>query len=67
MHTLDTAQGGYPDLNDPPFLLAILIGALRTGDKMLVGLARAGLAEIGIRITFAKDSPVLCGKAVTGD
>ncbi len=50
-----------PVLNptDPPFLIAILIGAMKTGDKMMMGLARTWLAEQGIRITIARDAKVL--------
>ena len=47
---------------DPPFLIAILIGGMKTGDKMLVGLAREWLAEQGIRIVIAKDSPALSAR-----
>ena len=47
---------------DPPFLIAILIGAMKTGDKMLVGLAREWLADQGIRITIAKDAPALLAR-----
>ena len=48
-----------PNPTDPPFLIAILIGAMKTGDKLMVGLARDWLAEQGIRITIAKDAYAL--------
>lgn len=54
-----------PQPTDPPFLIAILIGAMKTGDRMMVALARQWLADIGISITFAKDAPVLRRKGVS--
>jgi Fe-S-cluster formation regulator IscX/YfhJ len=48
----------FPDLqddprpSDPPFLLAILIAARKTGDKLLESLARDWLAEQGIHVVF---------------
>jgi len=47
---------------DPPFLIAILIGALKTGDKTTASLARGWLADIGIKVQFAKDAPILKSK-----
>lgn len=48
-----------PQPTDPPFLIAILIGAMKTGDRMMVNLSRQWLADIGIKITFAKDAAAL--------
>lgn len=60
MHTDSPASiSDLPKLQDPPFLIAILIGAMKSGDAMIVSLARAWLAEAGIRIHFAKDAPAL--------
>jgi hypothetical protein len=59
MHSTPPADLNPPQPSDPPFLIAILIGAMKTGDRMMVALARQWLADIGIRITFAKDAPAL--------
>lgn len=56
------AEIGPPKPTDPPFLIAILIGAMKTGDRMTVSLAREWLADQGIRITFAKDAPALLAR-----
>lgn len=44
---------------DPPFLVAVLVGAIKSGDKMTAALAREWLAEAGIKITIAKDAPAI--------
>jgi hypothetical protein len=51
---------------DPPFLFTVLLAARKAGDKMLESLARAWLAEIGIRVVFSDplDSP-LDGRGVS--
>lgn len=66
MHATPTADPDPPKPTDPPFLIAILIGAMKSGDKMMVSLARQWLADIGIRITIAKDAPALRTKEVAG-
>jgi hypothetical protein len=43
-----------PQPIDPPFLVAMLIGARKTGDTMMEYLARQWLDEQGIEIRFAK-------------
>lgn len=64
MHTRPPACTDPPKPTDPPFLCAILIGAVKTGDRLTATLARRWLAEIGIRITFARDAAALRGKGV---
>ena len=41
-----------PRPDSPPFLLAILIAARKTGDELLESLARDWLAEQGIHVVF---------------
>jgi hypothetical protein len=65
MHTNPSPGDDAPKPTDPPFLIAILIGAMKTGDRLTATLARQWLAEIGIRITFAKDAPALKSKGVS--
>ena len=63
MHTNPPAADP-PKPTDPPFLIAILVGAMKTGDRLTATLARQWLADIGIRIAFAKDAPALRAKGV---
>ena len=48
-----------PRPSDPPFLFVILLAARKAGDRMLESLARAWLAEIGIRVVFASELTAL--------
>ena len=61
MHTEPPTPTGCQTLRptDPPFLVAILVGAIKSGDKMTAALAREWLAEAGIKIHIAKDSPAI--------
>src|SRR5262249_30431258 len=54
-----------PRPTDPPFLFVTLLAARKSGDRMLESLARAWLAEVGIRVVFAGelDAPP-CGQGV---
>lgn len=58
-HRTPTAELDPPKPSDPPFLVAILIGAMKTDDRMMTTLARGWLEDIGIRIQIAKNAPVL--------
>jgi hypothetical protein len=40
---------------DPPTLLAILIAARRTGDRMLENVARRELEQLGIAVRFLRE------------
>lgn len=55
----DPSDHTLPPLTDPPFLVAILVGATRTGDDMLRELAEGWLAALGVRVTFDPGSPVI--------
>jgi hypothetical protein len=48
-----------PDPLDGPFLLAMLIGAIRQGKKHKAIYFRGCLETIGIRVRFAKDAPAI--------
>lgn len=41
---------------DPPILLAVLIAARKTGDRLLEQIARRQLEEQDIRVAFAAES-----------
>ncbi len=58
-HHSSPTEIAAPKPTDPPFLFAILIGAMRTGDTMMQSLAREWLADIGVRVQISKDAPVL--------
>ncbi|CAN5332968.1 hypothetical protein BH11PLA2_BH11PLA2_01790 [soil metagenome] len=49
----DASKTVDPRPSDPPFLFVTLIAARRSGDRMLEGLARGWLAELGIKVQFA--------------
>lgn len=59
MHHTTPGEIETPKPTDPPFLFAILIGAMRTGDTMMQSLAREWLADIGVKVRVAKNAPVL--------
>ena len=48
-----------PRPTEPAFLFATLVAGRRSGDKMLESLAKGWLAELGITVRFARESPVL--------
>jgi hypothetical protein len=52
----DTARSYDPTpcVNDPVFLLAILVAAKRSGDRLLARLIRKWMAEVGVRVTFTR-------------
>lgn len=53
------AQGERLGTADPPVLIAILIAARRTGDRLLETVARRELEQRhGIKIRFGRDSEV---------
>lgn len=62
MPTRTPAWPASPNPTDGPFLLALLIGAKRSGDKDREQHARKQLEEIGIGIRFAKAAPALRGR-----
>jgi hypothetical protein len=56
MHTTTDREEGRMDPRDPPILLAILIAARKTGDRLLETVARRELDEKHrIKIRFARD------------
>jgi len=48
-----------PSLHDLPFLVAVLVGAIRTDDELLRELAEERLDTLGVGVTFTPDSPVI--------
>lgn len=58
-HTTRPVSFDQPKPTDPPFLIAILIGARKTGDRFTERLARGWLADVGIKVHFSSDSSVL--------
>ena len=59
------AEMGKANLQYPPFLLAMLIAARRTGDEMLEDLAQECLAESGINVFFCSDKEHLAPRKHT--
>ena len=56
------------ETRDPPVLVAILIAARKTGDRLLEAVARRELeAQHRIKIRFARSAnPVVAGGAIRG-
>lgn len=48
-----------PKPSDPPFLFAVLIGAMRSGDTMMESLASDWLADLGVHIHVDANAPIL--------
>jgi len=48
-----------PSLHDLPFLVAVLVGSIRTDDELLRELAEEWLDTLGVSLTFTPDSPVI--------
>jgi hypothetical protein len=54
MHTTAPPEPDRLETSDPPILLAILIAARKTGDRLLESVVRRELEQQGIRIRFAR-------------